>query len=95
MGRSSETEQIRRRLAGAVRRKAFESYVRRGHVPEGVVHLAEIAADERKFIDFGNALSVTSRPDGRPTAYMARLVARYPGATIFMFQVIPRERPSP
>ena len=69
MGRSSETEQIRRRLAGAVRRKAFESYVRRGHVPEGVVHLAEIAADERKFIDFGNALSLASRPDGRPTAF--------------------------
>lgn len=69
MGTPQDTKETRRRLASAVRREAFESYVRRGHVPAGYGHLAEIAADEGKFLDFGRALSVTSRPEGRPTAF--------------------------
>ncbi|MHA6297862.1 hypothetical protein [Devosia sp. CAU 1758] len=41
----------RKALARIAERKAFESYIRRGGVPEVFVALSAAASDEQKFLD--------------------------------------------
>lgn len=72
MGRlPKDLEEKRLRLMGAVRRGAFESYVRHGRVPDVYDRIAE-AVGEAKAVntDFSlDALAPVTRPAGRPTTH--------------------------
>lgn len=71
MGRlPPDLEEKRLRLLGAARRGAFDSYMRRGRVPDGYERIAR-AVDEAK--NLGDRVSVATPgamlPKGRPTNY--------------------------
>lgn len=64
-----ELEEKRRRLAHAVQRGAFDSYIRHGRVPETYSRIAEMASEAKNLGD-GVALptpGVSRLPSGRPT----------------------------
>lgn len=71
MGVSSRgLNEKRARIGRLARRRAFESYLRRGRVPEKYARLAEAARDEKAFRDFYRSdLSLKALGDLRPTTY--------------------------
>lgn len=66
-----DLEEKRQRLVRAARRGAFESYVRRGHVPDMYSRIAEMASEAKNLGDsVASPTPVVSRlPTGRPTRH--------------------------
>lgn len=70
-------EEKRAQLKGLVRRRAFESYMRYGRVPEAYASLTEIAEDEKKSLDVHRAaFSHKALGDARPTTHYIWRTAR-------------------
>lgn len=72
MGRlPRDLEDKRRRLMGAARRGAFDSYIRHGRVPEAYARIVEMASEAKNLVN-GVALPtpvVSGLPTGRPTRH--------------------------
>jgi SPP1 gp7 family putative phage head morphogenesis protein len=66
---SARLENGRKALGTLVRLKAFESYVRRGHVPLNLARLSAIAANEQKFFEFAAGLSTKALRNGKATTH--------------------------
>lgn len=66
---SARLQSGRRALARLAERKAFDSYVRRGAVPQALHTLKAAAADEQKFLDLCAGLSLKALSEGKPTTH--------------------------
>ena len=59
----------RKALGWLAARKAFDSYIRRGAVPQALHTLKAAAADEQKFLDLCAGLSLKALSEGKPTTH--------------------------
>lgn len=66
----------RRALHRLVERKAFDSYMRHGFVPNALSMLAATASDEQKFIDLCEGLTVKALANGKATTHYTWRTAR-------------------